>query len=66
MGPRSSQKTIDREVSHVLSAVSDVEKALKGSNGDAANLPALLAVVDERLGSFLAHVDFKGTGLQLS
>jgi hypothetical protein len=45
--PRSAQKTIDREVSHVQSAVADVEKALKSSSGD---LPALLAVVEERLG----------------
>ena len=53
LNDRSAQKTIDREVSHVQSAVSDVEKALKSSNGDLANLPALLAVVEERLGSYL-------------
>ena len=47
---RSAQKTIDREVSHVQSAVNDVEKALKTSNGDVSNLPALMAVIEERLG----------------
>ena len=47
---RSSQKTIDREVSHVQSAVNDVEKALKTSNGDVSNLPALMTVIEERLG----------------
>jgi hypothetical protein len=37
-------------VSHVQSAVNDVEKALKTSNGDVSTLPALMAVVEERLG----------------
>ena len=40
-------------MSHVQSAVSDVEKVLKSSNGDVENLPAMLAVVEERLGKCL-------------
>jgi len=50
---RSAQKTIDREVSHVQSAVNDAEKILKSSNGNVENLPAMLAIVEERLGKLL-------------
>ena len=47
---RSAQKVIDREVSHVNSAIADVEKAIKaGAPDDVARIPALLDSVLERV-----------------
>ena len=46
---RSAQKTLDREISQVQSAVGQVEDYIKHCDGDVSGIPALLGSLEERL-----------------
>lgn len=46
---RSAQKLLDRDISHVQSAVAQVEDYIKHCNGDVSGIPALLETLEERL-----------------
>ena len=46
---RSAQKTLDREISQVQSAVGNVEDYIKQCDGDFSGIPALLGTLDDRL-----------------
>ena len=46
---RIGQKTLDREISHVQGAVSQIEDYIKHCDGDVSGIPALLEILEERL-----------------
>ena len=46
---RTSQKTLDREISQVQSSVSQVEEYIKTCEGDVSGIPPLLETLEDRL-----------------
>ncbi len=48
---RTAQKTLDREISHVQGAVTQIEDFIKNfsSGGDVSGMPAMLSTLEERL-----------------
>ena len=46
---RTSQKTLDREISQVQGSVTQVEEYLKLCQGDVSGIPVLLETLEDRL-----------------
>ena len=46
---RTSQKTLDREISQVQTSVTQVEDYIKHCEGDVSGIPVLLETLEERL-----------------
>lgn len=46
---RSAQKILDREISHVHQAVTQIEEYIKHCDGDVSGIPVLLETLSERL-----------------
>lgn len=47
---RISQKTLDREISHVQGVVSQIEEYIKHCDGDVSGIPSFLESLEESLG----------------